>query len=218
MSVTDLRAPTCIAALHEASSHWPGRSILSDGILPSAEHHFANPGSDHERGNAFDLTHDPAAGLDSYALAEWLRARCAAGLEHRPTYVISARRIARARTGWAWERYTGDSPHLEHMHVSIRPELRSDVNAWWTGATGAVAAHSPTHTTEEDPMPLVITTPDGKALVVLDPATTRLQPIGSGEAWGALLASGVRYANGGRPSQAQWDALRAQSKAAGGWG
>lgn len=77
-------------------------------------------------------------------------------------------------------------------------------------------APAPVH--QEDDVPTIFTTPDGKALVVLDPASTRLQPVTTGDAWGALLALGVPYRNGGRPTEAQWAALRAQSKAAGGWG
>lgn len=147
-------APTCRAALDEATRRWPTRSKASDGIMGDARH-CAKPGStsDHCTGNAFDLTHDPAHGCDAHALVEQLRQR----QDPRVKYIISRRRIwnpligapaayralraeghGRSRAALSalpgWRRYTGSNPHDKHAHVSTKPGSRSDLRAWWASA------------------------------------------------------------------------------------
>lgn len=124
-------ALACKAALSEMNRLHPNRSRASDGIMPSAAHTVANPTSDHELGNAFDVTHDPSQGVDTYLLADELRKRCKAGLERRVKYIISHGRIASSIDGWAWRRYEGDNQHDHHMHVSIFATARNDTHSWW---------------------------------------------------------------------------------------
>lgn len=125
-------APACKAALSQATALWPNRSRASDGICPSAAHTSANPSSDHERGNAVDLTHDPARGCDAHA---WARA-VVARRDPRVSYVISARQIANSisvagKPPWTWRYYGGTNPHTTHAHVSIKSGARNDTSSWF---------------------------------------------------------------------------------------
>lgn len=123
-------APTCTAALAEASSLWTNRSRASDGICSSPTHRQQSPNSDHDYGNAFDLTHDPANGCDAHHLAELL---INIG-DPRVKYVISASRIhnpSRDQPG-QWRPYTGSNRHDKHIHVSIHASARGDLRPWWT--------------------------------------------------------------------------------------
>jgi hypothetical protein len=130
-------APACVAALAEATRRWPGRSRAADGILPSAAHTIANPTSDHERGLAFDLTHDPAHGVDCNVLAEQVMA------DRRVRYVIWNRRIWNPSVSARWRDYTGSNPHTSHMHVSILAACREDRSAWWTPRQAEPAPGAP---------------------------------------------------------------------------
>lgn len=120
-------APTCVTALHEATQLWPDRNRASDGILPSAAHHAQNPNSDHEEGNAFDLTNDPAHGCNTYRLAILL----AASRDERVSYIISNRSIWNPSISPDWRPYHGSDPHTGHMHTSIKPQFRDDKRPWW---------------------------------------------------------------------------------------
>ena len=130
-------APACRAALAEATALWPNRSKASDGICPSAAHTAANPNSDHERGEAFDLTNDPGNGVDCNKLAALLVAR----RDPRVKYIIWNNRIVGpgSKDGWAWSGYTGKNPHTSHMHVSIVPSARNSDAPWWGGDTSSPA-------------------------------------------------------------------------------
>jgi hypothetical protein len=125
-------APACRLALAEATLKWPYRRRTSDGICPSAAHTAANPKSGHERGEAFDLSHDPANGCDAHALAERvMRAR-----DERVLYVISNRRIwSRARYAEGWRRYDGTNPHTSHAHFELDPKHRNSTWPWWPPIT-----------------------------------------------------------------------------------
>lgn len=122
-------AATCRAALDEATRIWGSRARASDGICGDASHQKRK--SDHNAGNAFDLTHDPAHGVDAHKLADWLRLEVLAGRERRTKYLISNRRIFNASISRDWRRYTGSNPHTKHMHVSIQSWARDDTRSWW---------------------------------------------------------------------------------------
>lgn len=124
-------APACRAVLVQASARWPKRSVASDGICPSAAHTSANPTSDHELGNAVDLTHDPANGVDAHAWAEELRVR----VDPRVKYVISNRRIWNPSVSPEWRGYSGLNPHEKHAHVSILATAREDCSPWFRSGT-----------------------------------------------------------------------------------
>lgn len=126
------RDAKCLAVLKgQCDQIAPHRSHDSDGTLASAQHHQANPSSDHEPWvkdgdvgvvTAIDITHDPAGGLDAYKLAEWARTHP----DGRYKYIISNRKIANfAQIGdcppWKWRPYNGSNPHDHHTHFSMRP-------------------------------------------------------------------------------------------------
>lgn len=123
-------APTCRGALTEASKRWPKRNKSSDGIMSSDAHKKQNPTSDHDRGNAFDLTDDPVNGTDVHKYSEWLAVK----RDPRVKYIISNRRIwSAARGSEGWRQYSGSNPHAKHAHVSIYSTARASKLPWFNG-------------------------------------------------------------------------------------
>lgn len=120
-------APACKKALTDATLRWPDRNRASDGIMGDSAH--SKRKSDHNLGNAVDLTHDPLHGVDCFQL----RLRVIG--DPRVTYVIFNGQIYKTRLG-KWETYRGPNPHRHHMHVSIKPESRDDLSPWpWSPTT-----------------------------------------------------------------------------------
>jgi hypothetical protein len=116
-------AQACRQALRDATARWSGRNRASDGIMGDARHQRRK--SDHNLGNAFDLTHDPANGVDCERLSRSVIN------DPRVTYVIWNRQIYnRARASEGWQAYSGPNPHTHHMHVSIRADSRDDTSPW----------------------------------------------------------------------------------------
>lgn len=154
-------APACRKALDEASERWPNRSRASDGICPSAAHRRKSPKSDHNSGNAFDLTHDPSHGADCNVLAEYLRQSVLAGQETRVKYIIWNRRIFNPSVSQNWRtyQYSYRNPHTSHMHVSIHAHRREDVNDWWSGVRSrpqsVTRPQEPPSPQHDHPTPLV---------------------------------------------------------------
>ncbi len=129
-------APACRKALTDATLRFPNRNRASDGIMGDAAH--SRRRSDHNLGNAFDLTHDPSNGVNCNALS------LLAINDERVTYVIWNRRIYnRARAGEGWRPYGGSNPHTHHMHVSIRATERNNLAAWAWSPDGAPIPNAP---------------------------------------------------------------------------
>ncbi len=121
-------APACVAARKEATKRWPMRNQASDGICSSADHRKRSPNSDHDFGNAVDITHDPARGVDCNILAEIVRR------DPRTKYVIWNRRISNPSIqNGKWRPYNGSNPHTRHIHISIYPTARNDLSPWFQG-------------------------------------------------------------------------------------
>lgn len=112
---------------HQVNVKWPKRSKASDGSIGDASH--ASRSSDHNPHiddgagpnvvSAIDITHDPRGGLDSYVLAESLRA----SRDDRIKYIISRGRIVSGSDGpqpWVWRTYSGKNPHNHHVHISVK--------------------------------------------------------------------------------------------------
>lgn len=126
----------------QANALAPNRSKASDGLVGDEDHQQNNPGSGHnphpvegvgpEMVTAFDLTHDPVNGMDSYRFSEVLR-------EHRDPriyYVISNRRIfssyaTSSRKAWEWGPYSGSDPHTNHSHNQVKDAPISDTSTPW---------------------------------------------------------------------------------------
>lgn len=126
-------APCCLQALRDATARWPNRDRAADGVMGDAAHQRRK--SDHNDGNAFDLTHDPADGVDCEVLSRLVIS------DKRVTYVIWDRQIYnRDRAAEGWRPYTGPNPHTHHMHVSIQTAARNDLSPWpWSPG----AMHAP---------------------------------------------------------------------------
>lgn len=134
-------APAAKAALAEATDRWPNRSRKSDGTVGDARHRnrrsWHNPskpdGTPHPDGTvyAFDLTHDPANGVDAHAL---VRAAVARG-DRRVLEAISNSKIwTKKRAAEGWREYSGSNPHDKHAHVSVDPKFADDTSPWWSTA------------------------------------------------------------------------------------
>ena len=126
-------APAARSMINEADVLWPDRIDASDGIMGDPAH--AARVSDHNDGNAVDLTHDPKGGVDCNALAEQLRVKAKAGRDARIKYIIWNDRISSEVDDWAWRPYqpqnSGRNKHEHHMHVSIHATRRDDVSPWF---------------------------------------------------------------------------------------
>lgn len=135
-------APSVKLGLTEATMRWPTRNTSADGIIGDTAHQSRT--SDHNpdsRGvvHAFDLTHDPAHGVDCNQLAGLIVTR----KDPRVRYVIWDGRICKGPWSdsvlagraqpWRWEPYTGPSPHTHHMHVSVGYAItaENDVRPWY---------------------------------------------------------------------------------------
>jgi len=124
-------APALIAMEAEANRLAPNRSKISDGSFPSAAHTAANPTSDHEIGDALDLTTDPP----EWDMAERFRL-IVARKDHRVKYLIHNGTIwksypNRGLPPWTPQVYTGTNAHKSHGHTSVLHEHRDDVSPWW---------------------------------------------------------------------------------------
>lgn len=136
----------------EINTKAPHRSKISDGTIGDAAH--ASRNSDHNpyikdaNGvgvvRAFDVTHDPAHGLNCTDLAEHVRLLGQRG-DPRVRYVIWNRRIASSKAGWTWRHYSGSNAHDKHCHISVVEGTAYDSTAPWGWATTA-----PTTDTEDE--------------------------------------------------------------------
>jgi hypothetical protein len=116
-------APACKRALADATSIAPHRNRAADGLMGDTAHQKRK--SDHNEGNAFDLTHDPENGIDCNVFAKL------ALLDNRVTYVIWNGQIYNtAMPAKGWRAYSGPNPHKHHMHVSIDAAKRNSSLPW----------------------------------------------------------------------------------------
>lgn len=142
-------APSCVRALHEATTIAPNRRTSSDGICASSTHHQQNPGSDHEPNivvggkhyaTAVDVSQDKDH-FDAEAMVEKLRI----AKDERIKYVISERHMYSSYAShgfppYTWRPYSGPDPHTNHVHISILPAFIFDARDWWTGLAHIPAA------------------------------------------------------------------------------
>lgn len=107
----------------ELDLRWPNRDRRTDGMIGDAAHCGGGGSSDHCPNSAhvvraFDIDAD---GIRTAWVAEHLRQL---GEQGDPRlndggYVIYNRRIASEVGQWRWRRYEGESPHTDHIHVSV---------------------------------------------------------------------------------------------------
>lgn len=116
----------------EINAKYPGRNKASDGWIGDKAH--SGRKSEHNPDangvvRALDITHDPAHGVDTYAISEFLRQR----KDPRILYIISNNRICSPdNQNWAWRPYGGTNPHDHHNHISVRATkaLYDDRSPW----------------------------------------------------------------------------------------
>ncbi|HZF49736.1 MAG TPA: peptidoglycan-binding domain-containing protein [Polyangiaceae bacterium] len=140
-------APACRQAIKDANLRWPSRNRASDGILGDARHQKRK--SDHNLGNAVDITHDPRSGCDGDIIAAF------AIKDPRVTYVIWNRKIYnRSRASEGWRPYRGSNPHTHHCHISIDERSRNDVRPWaWSPQASGAAMPAQGGSAEPSPPP-----------------------------------------------------------------
>lgn len=113
----------CKRALADATALCPNRSRASDGLMGDTSHQKRK--SDHNEGNAFDLTHDPVNGVDCHFFSKLVL------LDFRVSYVIWDKKIYNVEmAGEGWRPYNGKNGHTRHMHVSVRAALRNIASPW----------------------------------------------------------------------------------------
>jgi endonuclease I len=121
----------------------PNRNKESDGWFGDLAHQATN--SDHNpwvwdeasrKGvvTALDITHDPAGKCDCRMLAKTLES----SKDPRIKYVIWNRKIMNSSPiggsdAWVWRDYTGQNPHVKHIHISVQCSRDSyDATHEWT--------------------------------------------------------------------------------------
>jgi hypothetical protein len=90
---------------------------------------------------AIDITHDPVNGVDCDKLDDVLWA----SRDPRIKYVIWCGRIMSGDAGpqpWTWRKYDGTNPHTKHLHLSVKAEPASLLQAPWN-LEGLFAMASP---------------------------------------------------------------------------
>lgn len=103
----------------ETNRSFPGRSKASDGTWGDASHQARK--SDHNTGDAVDITNDPGSGAGGDVIAN------RAIRDPRVKYVIWNHQIYnRSRPGW--RPYHGSNPHTHHVHISFLRAARAEVS------------------------------------------------------------------------------------------
>lgn len=132
-------AKSLLKLREQVNEKYPQRSKASDGTIGDAAHSART--SDHNPDTdgvvkAMDITHDPAHGVDSFKMADELRASG----DERIKYIISNRRIWNPSISPAWRQYNGSNPHTAHVHISVKPHASDfdDVAPWEIPMLGKV--------------------------------------------------------------------------------
>lgn len=108
----------------QVNALYPNRSKASDGTIGDTSH-AARP-SDHNPDKdgivkAFDLTHDPAHGVNGAELAPLL------AKDPRTNYVIYDRKLYQ---NGKISPYTGTNPHTKHIHTSVKDSVKNQSQKW----------------------------------------------------------------------------------------
>lgn len=115
----------------QINAKYPNRSKSDDGTIGDARHQASVSDHNPDSGGvvrAMDITHDPAHGMDTYALAETLRLN----RDPRIKYVISNGRIWSSGVApYSWRAYGGSNRHDRHVHISVVADKRADDTSPW---------------------------------------------------------------------------------------
>jgi hypothetical protein len=157
-------APAGLAFWQEVreSGRWPDRETASDGWLGDASHQARksdhNPAYDEPapytgivRAVDFDV-----GGWPGIEVRDFILERCRSGVEKRVQYVISNRTIWSATFGWVPRSYSGDNPHTEHTHYSLKHDRSNFDDSPWLVEFGVPAPPPPEPPEEDDDMPQMV--------------------------------------------------------------
>jgi hypothetical protein len=103
--------PHVTAFIAKVNKAYPARGRASDGTWGDKAHQARK--SDHNTGDAVDITHDPGSGADGDTIAAM------ALKDPNVKYVIWNRQIYNTSKP-GWRPYTGSNPHTKHVHVSFK--------------------------------------------------------------------------------------------------
>ena len=118
-------APAVQQLRTDANTAYPKRDKSWDGTWGDTAHKARK--SDHNTGDAMDITSDPASGADGNVVAAY------AIRDPRVKYVIWNRRIYDTRNpGKGWQPYSKwkTMPHDHHVHISVTQAGRADTSPW----------------------------------------------------------------------------------------
>ena len=130
-------APVLWSLRQELDVGWPHRSTASDGFIGDQSHKARK--SDHNPDQygyvrAVDVTADVHRGPPMRLLAEFLRDVGRTGSQRLANggYVIYDSRIASEASEWEWVAYSGENPHVTHLHLSCSrlPEFYKITRPW----------------------------------------------------------------------------------------
>jgi hypothetical protein len=86
--------------------------------------------SDHNLGNAIDITRDRDHGPDLELLVADFVRQMVANPRGRINYLIHRGRIWHSEHGYVSRMYSGPNPHTNHVHISIYARLRDERRPW----------------------------------------------------------------------------------------
>lgn len=129
----------------QINDRWPDRDKSSDGWIADGQHsrtsdHFPWVIDSAGVGVVRALDVDAGEGGNHEIglwIAEHVRLLGATGFQalRNGGYVISNWRIASATSAWAWRKYTGESGHTAHTHISVSTQqAQYDSTASWNVA------------------------------------------------------------------------------------
>lgn len=127
------RMVECLKTLRaQVNALAPKRSKLSDGWIADRAHSMRK--SDHNPEpdgtvDAFDLTHDPANGVDIQKVCDAI----IASKDRRVSYLICNGQITAGNGGpqpWVKRVYTGANKHTKHLHISVLDKTQDDTTPW----------------------------------------------------------------------------------------
>lgn len=113
-------AESLVKLRNQINSVAPKRNKASDGTIGDASHSAEGSGSQHNPNAqgvvcAFDITNDPANGMNVQSLAD----NIAASKDSRVRYMIfNGQIMVPTDGGWVWKSFGGD-PHRSHLHISV---------------------------------------------------------------------------------------------------
>jgi hypothetical protein len=118
----------------QVDDSYPDRDRRSDGWIGDTRHQARASASDHNPDangivRAIDIDRDLSGKAKPDLmpdLADQIRLFAKRDKSKRISYIIFAGKIASARLGWRWRKYSGINPHHSHCHISFHSKGDTD--------------------------------------------------------------------------------------------